>query len=554
MNSKKSSYLLSFLTSLFLLVLILFNCNSSNQMTEEKANSQYRFIYNNDGTEILGNRWHNFRPLTIEDVHSYVDVVANSPVTTFMICSGSMLTYYKSQYERSLGSLPEGQNPDIGNDPVLAENMQKYDQNYKALQDQNTDIVELCVNRAKEKVMEAFISMRMNDLHFTDPKLYCPSAQSDFWLQHPELRMGNYPGWNADGALNFAHKEVRQYKLNLIREQCERFDIDGIELDFMRFIVYFPYQTGRDYLQVMTDFLKKARQITNQIGEKRGRPLLLAVRVPARMKLSLEKGLDVPNWADQNIIDMITVSSHWLGDPTLPVREFKEALGKTNIPVYASLESGQYNPYQFRTNGTYRAVAAHCLNQGADGIYLFNFFFQEYLSGKEKEIVPSNIFVKTARVPALLDELGKLETLQNRNKIYTFSDGVNEYGYQPNTPLPLLISPWWQEHFDLEIAEDLITVQPQNVYLFLRTRKGAKIAVSINDLITEDADQNLILQFGQNQNLGEDEEVIVRKVPIKALKKGINNFSIRSMDPLPTTITRVELAIQYGDVKTHGYF
>jgi len=550
MNSKK---IRSLLISI-IIPLLFFNCNSSSQKSEEKDNTKYRFIYNNDGTEILGNRWHNFRPLTVEDVHTYVDVVANSPVTTFMMCSGSMLLYYKSQYERSLGSLPEGQKSDTSNDTTLSKNMKKYDQNFKALQEKNTDIVELCVNRAKEKGMEAFISMRMNDLHFTDPELFCPSAQSDFWLQHPEYRMGNYPGWHADGALNFAHEEVRRYKLNLIREQCEQFDIDGIELDFMRFIVYFPYQKGRDYLQVMTDFIKQARQITNQTAKKRGRPLLLAVRVPARMKLCLDKGLDVPNWVDQNLIDMITVGSHWLGDPTLPVREFKKALGKTDIPVYASLESGQYNPYQFRTNGMYRSVAAHCLNQGANGIYLFNFFFQEYLSGKTKEIISSDVYLNTARVPALLNELGKLESLQKRNKIYTFSDGVNEYGYEPNTLLPLLISPWWQEKIDIEIADDPNNFQPQNVYLFLRTRKKAKLDFLINEQITEDASQNLIQQFDQDQNLKEDESVMVRRVPIKALKKGINNFSIRSIDPLPATITRLELVIQYGDVKTYGYF
>ncbi len=550
MSPKKSFSLIS----LILVAFNIFYCNSSNPAGEETDTSKYRFIYNNDGTEILGNRWHNFRPLTIEDVHSYVDVVANSPVTTFMICSGSMLTYYKSKYERSLGSLPEGQNSDAGNDPILAENMKKYNRNFKALQEKNTDIVKLCVNRAKEKGMEAFISMRMNDLHFADPKLYCPSAQSDFWLQHPEFRMGNYPGWHADGAFNFAHEQVRQYKLNLIREQCERFDIDGIELDFMRFIVYFPYQKGRDYLQIMTDFIKQARQITKQTGEKRGRPLLLAVRVPARIKLCLEKGLDVPNWINQNLIDMITISSHWLGDPMLPVRKFREDLGKTTIPVYASLESGQYNPYQFRTNGMYRAVAAHCLNQGADGIYLFNFFFQDYLSGKENKMVTSDIYVNTLRVPALLDELGKLETLRGRNKIYSFSDGINEYGYEPNTPLPLLISPWWQSNFNLEIAEDLKTDQPQNIYLFLRTRKGAKLDIFINEQLTKDANQNLIQQFGQDQNLKDDEGVIVRQVPSQALIHGTNHFSIRSMEPLPATITRVELAIQYGDVKTHGYF
>ena len=43
-------------------------CSSSGS----PENPKYRFIYNNDGTEILGNRWHSFRPLTIEDAEGTV--------------------------------------------------------------------------------------------------------------------------------------------------------------------------------------------------------------------------------------------------------------------------------------------------------------------------------------------------------------------------------------------------------------------------------------------------------------------------------------------------
>ncbi|MCU0646009.1 MAG: hypothetical protein MUC94_17335, partial [bacterium] len=368
-----------------LLILLLFGCTTRSSKENEKSESKFRFIYNNDGTEILGNRWHNFRPLTIDDVHSYIDVLANTPVTTFMMCSGSMLLYYQSQYERPLGVLSESQKAQPGEDLILNENMKQYGENFLALQKQGTDIMQLCLNRAKKLGMEAFITMRMNDLHFTDPDLYAPAAQSDFWLQHPEYRMGDYPGWHADGALNFAHEEVRHYKLNLIREQCELFDLDGIELDFMRFLVYFPYGKGRDYLDVMTNLIRQARKIANEIGEQRGRKILMAVRVPPRIDLCLDKGLDVPTWAKSNLIDMITVAAHWTDDPALPVSQFKKDLGAINIPVYATLESGHYHPREFRSHGMYRAAAAHCLNQGADGIYLFNFFFQEFFEDKDEK-------------------------------------------------------------------------------------------------------------------------------------------------------------------------
>jgi hypothetical protein len=538
-----------FLLSLFSFLFI--QCTSNEN---QFAGSKYRFIYNNDGTEILGNRWHNFLPLTIEDVHSYVDVVAQTPVTTFMICSGSMLMYYKSEFERPLGVLTEGDTYGKTNDVVLGENMAKYERNYKLLQEQGTDIIELCVNRAKEKGMEAFITMRMNDLHFSDPELYCPRAQSDIWLEHPEWRMGNHPGWHADGALNFAHEGVREYKLNLIQEQCELYDIDGIELDFMRFIVYFPYGKGRDYLDVMTDFVAKARTIVDEVGKKRGRPILLAVRVPAKFDLCAEKGLDIPALEKQKLIDMITISVHWLGDPALPVREFLEKLGSVSVPVYASIESGQYNPYEFRTHGMYRAVAAQCLQGGADGIYVFNFFFKAYMEQQSKPVYNNDGIVSTDKTPELLTELCRGQSLSGRNKLYTLSDGVEEYSYQPNTPLPLLISPWVQVDVDLELAENFQKKKPVQVLLFLRMDNSAKAKIFMNGQETGDVDPAIIQKFKRGANLKDAETVIVRSVSVPAIRDGMNKISVRSFSPTPFILKRVEMAVEYGDVVKYGYF
>jgi hypothetical protein len=549
----KSQFIAKAVFYFSLIILLLFGCKSKPPSQGRNAESKFRFIYNNDGTEILGNRWHNFRPLTIEDVNSYVDVLANTPVTTFMMCSGSMLPYYQSKFERPLGVLSKSQKTKPGEDLILNENMKRYAENFLALQKQGTDIMQLCINRAQKWGMEAFITMRMNDLHFTDPDLYAPAAQSDFWLQHPEYRMGDYPGWHADGALNFEHEAVRQYKLNLIREQCELFDLDGIELDFMRFLVYFPYGKGRDYLDVMTDFVRKARTIADEVGEQRGRKILLAVRVPPRIDLCLDKGLDVSTWANENLVDMITVAAHWTDDPALPINKFKKDLGNIDIAVYASLESGQYHPREFRSHGMYRAAAAHCLNQGADGIYLFNFFFQEFFEDKDEK-PKDKILMNRMRNPSLLSELARTETLKQRNKIYSLSDGIVEYGYKPNTPLPLFISPWDKVEINISLAEDFPNDQPEQVCLFLRMTKGRKTNIKINDSLTEVGDSTMISQLERNLNLSADDEILVRSIPIEILKNGQNTISIESLDPIPLTLKRLEVAIIYGEPETSGYF
>lgn len=63
----------------------------------------FRIIHNNDGSDILRNQWFKLRPLTVSDVDSCVDMVANTQVITYMICSGSDFFYYRSKYGRILG-------------------------------------------------------------------------------------------------------------------------------------------------------------------------------------------------------------------------------------------------------------------------------------------------------------------------------------------------------------------------------------------------------------------------------------------------------------------
>ena len=351
---------------------IIMNCGNDTDKDFKgsvSSGKSYRLIYNNDGTYVLSNALHEGRPLTIEDVEDYVNMIENTPVTTYAICSNSLMPYYESKFDRSIGCLND-EHPDTAKGSTTTENMRLYGKSVLALREQGTDIIEICVNRTKKLGLEAFVTMRMNDLHFNDVSVRNPLEQSDFWLDHPEFYVGEHPGWNATGALNFAHEEVRQYKLNMIREICEGYDLDGLELDFMRFPVYFPYGEGENYLDVMTDFVADARSIADEAGQRRGRPILLTVRVPSRMDFCLSRGFDVRTWVEKGLVDFITLSAFFTDDPILPVREFIEALGPAEIGVYGSLENGVHSPREPRTHGLYRAAAAHMLASIIQGTHV----------------------------------------------------------------------------------------------------------------------------------------------------------------------------------------
>ena len=506
-----------------------------------------RFIYNNDGTDILANHLHGGRLLVPDDVRDYVDQVAGTQITSFFVCANSALMYYDSRHERAIGCLAEGQVPGAGPDP--AETFERYGENIKNLLQHGTDIVELCVDRARERGLEAFVSMRMNDLHFTDPAVYDPLSEGDFWLQHPEYYMGEHPGWHADGALNFAHAEVRRYKLDILRELCERFAPDGIELDFLRFPVYFPYGEGEKHIPVMTDFVRAAREVANEAGSRRGHAIELAVRLPASMDMCCQKGFDPAAWAREGCVDFITVSSFLFNDPALKLAAFREALGRDDVPVYGGIDAVMYQPGETLTHGMYRSAAAHLHREVADGIYLFNFFFYG-----SQDTVEGRTGLGPAR--SLLHELGEPEALLGRNKLYAVAETVDEFGYVHRAPLPAKLSGGRKHTFQISLAEDLSRASARRAFLFVRVAGDPEeLEVRVNDAApTLQPDEDCVGAFGRGRNLAQEQRVLSLEVPAEALRDGINTVSVK---PLPTKdilILRVELAVGYGETAQCGLF
>ena len=57
----------------------------------------------------------------------------------------------------------------------------------------------------------------------------------------------------------------------------------------------------------MTDFVRQVREGLNQIGQERGKPYLLAIRVNTTPDQCLRTGLDVQRWLSEGLLDMLIV-------------------------------------------------------------------------------------------------------------------------------------------------------------------------------------------------------------------------------------------------------
>ena len=68
-----------------------------------QAGRPWRYLHNNDGTDLLSNIWHGRRPISVADVNECVDLIAGTGVTTYLMCTGSDFAYYRSRYARVFG-------------------------------------------------------------------------------------------------------------------------------------------------------------------------------------------------------------------------------------------------------------------------------------------------------------------------------------------------------------------------------------------------------------------------------------------------------------------
>lgn len=246
-----------------------------------------------------------------------------------------------------------------------------------------TDSLEVMTRWGHDHGMEVFWSMRMNDTHDSgDNALLCKWKQD-----HPEYLMGTKESkFPHDGgrwsAVNYGLPEVRDKVSRILRDVATRYDVDGLELDFYRHPVYFkPQMTGEPVTQedcdLMTDLLRRVRAMTVDVAAKRGRPMLIAVRVPDSLGFAKAIGLDLDRWLQKDLVDILVGTGYFQFEPW----ENFAALGKKHgVPAYACLSGSRVVSSKDPESGgdatlpLWHAEAASAWRAGVDGIYTFNRF------------------------------------------------------------------------------------------------------------------------------------------------------------------------------------
>ncbi|MBU0606835.1 MAG: hypothetical protein KKI08_03065, partial [Armatimonadetes bacterium] len=136
--------------------------------------------------------------------------------------------------------------------------------------------------------IEIFWDMRMNDTHDAGLTGYGPIMLPQLKKDHPEYLVGapdKQPPHGTWSSVNYAVPEVRDLCYRFFEEVCQKFDVDGVEMDFFRHACFFKSvawggEASDEERDMMTDLVRRIRAMTEREGMRRGRPILIAIRVP----------------------------------------------------------------------------------------------------------------------------------------------------------------------------------------------------------------------------------------------------------------------------------
>ena len=314
--------------------------------------------------------------------------------------------------------------------------------NMLALDRQGLDRHQLWIDRCRRHGVEGWLTLRMNDAHGLqeyrrtieqktgDYHGWALMFPSQLWKDHPEWRRATYREERSmEGAFDFAIAEVRAHHLKLVAEVLGKWDMDGIELDWLRWGMHFRPGFEAAGRAMLTSFMKEVRALVRQAEQRLGHPVKLGVRIPAEIEVCEALGYDPLAWAEQKLIDQVTLSS--FGGMSLgyaPIALWRRILGD-DVRLLAHC-CGVQAPYTalgltglIGHDDLLRGEAAALLNKGADGLYFFNTCYAESS--------------RPAEFKQLLQTLGAAETLRDQPRAHLPGHGVAAPGMPARGQLPV---------------------------------------------------------------------------------------------------------------------
>ncbi len=320
----------------------------------------------------------NIEKTTAEACAQYLDTVLDGgKVTHFFMCvCGQRASYDSKAWEpiwKGLSGVEVDGSPATNNAWCV---------NAKKMSDAGIDPYAIWTRRCREKGVSPWISMRMNDVHFCHVTNYFRTES--FWTDHPELhikRPEQKPGWN-EHAFNYTYAKVRRHAFAMVDEILDRWDADGIELDWLRFPNNLTLGKEEELSHVLTDFMREARKRADAAAKRRGHPVRIAVRIPTVYAVARHLGFDPETWAQEGLVDIITVcNAYTASDFDFDIADWQARIRRANPSVtvlpgtdipFACMPA--HDSFKLMANGENMGVRRGwcAVHANPEGFYFFN--------------------------------------------------------------------------------------------------------------------------------------------------------------------------------------
>ena len=507
---------------------------NSKRGDDRRRKAPFKVVFSNDSTNIttcVGPYHKKGEPLSTEMIQATVDEVAG--VDVHMLQPGvCWIPWWKSKVyptEEHYRWVKEK----TGLDP---------DAFGKYLLDGN-DLLQVFIGRCRQRGQVPFVSFRLNDAHLLENVgTRNPGAVyvTRFYAEHPEYRIGtDRMSWD-QRVHNWAIPEVRGHKFSFLREICETYDIDGLELDFMRHTSHFRLDetTSQQRARIMREFVARVRQVLDATARGGSRRWLCA-RVPCFLSLHDRSGIDLPAMVEAGL-DMVNLSGYYFTIQQTDLPKIRKMV--PNASVYLEMTHsvwngpsipGKYDSFTFlrTTEQQYYTAANLAYSRGADGASLFNFvYYREHgTPGRGPFNEPPFDVLK---------HLGDREWVAKQPQWYVLG---KSWGPQP---LPKTFQKGQTYVFSLDLAP---TVQLREGIFRLRTLNdsaGCQWIVRVNGTALERRPYVAKpIEHPYNAALGQPNEYACFRCPRKLVRDGMNEVAVTMEEGAPVTVEYLDLVL-----------
>jgi hypothetical protein len=411
-----------------------------------------------------------------------------------------------------------------------------------------TDALKMASDFCATNKLEVFVSVRVNDQHDASSKPGKLSALfPPFKQQHPECLMGTlekgsqsdglfkgYAGWSC---VNFDCELVRERMKKFVRELVANYDVDGIEYDFNRHFMLFKSVAmggvaSDSEIAKMTQLMRDLKAITEEVGRKKNRPIVIAMRAPDSVEYCRAVGVDLKGWFSEKLVDI------WIGAGYFRLNHWKVSADLAHsygVKFYASLDESRIARGASRkklpilpgrmTREFYAARFADAIDSGCDGVYVFN--IENAFMHKVCKMNPKDV-----------SKEGKIRFAMNRG-----SGGYRPWRWLKDSAHfcnlskidpgePLAVNPGETKTFDMYIGDDTSALKASDVI--------AKVLTNLKE-----EKLNLVCNGVSIAPKSVKDGVCTYNVDPASLKRGLNAFSVTFPKSAPKRTTFNDFSLSF---------